>query len=205
LKASNNGWICLTDDSAVQKRTISEGSGEVVETGQTVEIDYIGTLGEIDWDVQGVIDCWLLSQQGSGELVDAFQTQEVTASKLMNPTFFNEDFVAEVLGLSNKIQIKKLVMASKRLALSAIEFPVGTQFDSNKDRGDAPYSFVLGKKKVIRGMELVVGSMKVGEHCEMKCRDDYAYGKEGYRKSNGDVVVPPYATLCFDIKLLKCT
>jgi FKBP-type peptidyl-prolyl cis-trans isomerase len=47
--------------------------------------------------------------------------------------------------------------------------------------------------------------MKVGDHVEIKCRSDYAYGKEGLRRSNGDILVPEYATLCFNIKLLQCT
>ena len=205
LKASAGDWISLTDDHAVQKRIIQEGSGGLAQAGQTVEIDYVGTLGDIDWDVEGVIDCWLLSQQGLEGLADGFRTEGIDAAKLMDPTFFTEDFVSDALGLSNKIQIKKLVMASKRLTKAATEYPVGTQFDSNKDRGDAPFTFLLGQKKTIRAMELAVASMREGEHAEMTCRTDYAYGKEGLRKANGDVMVPEYATLCFDIKLLKCT
>ena len=116
------------------------------------------------------------------------------------------EFVADTLGVSNKIQIKKLVMASKRLAKAKQENPSGTQFDTNKDRNDgAPYSFVLGQGKAIKAMELAVASMKEGERAEVRCRADYAYGKEGLRKANGDVMVPEYATLCFDIKLLNCS
>ena len=198
-------WISLTEDNnAVQKQVLEEGSGtQVAQPGQTVEIDYIGTLGEIDWGVEGVIECWLVEQQGLEGLADGFREKKIDAAKLMDPTFFTEDFVAETFGLSNKIQIKKLVMASKRLAKAAVEYPVGHQFDANKE-GD-PFIFVVGKKKVIRGVELAVASMKEGEHASIKCRSDYAYGKEGYRKANGDVMVPEYATLCFDIKLLKCS
>lgn len=196
-------WISLTADNAVRKRVLEEGSGtEIASPGQTAEIDYIGTLGDIDWDVEGVIDCWLTEQQGLDGLADIFREQDLDAVKLMDPTFFTEDFVAETFGLSNKIQIKKLVMAAKRLAKAANEYPAGHQFDANSE-GD-PFTFVIGKKKVIRGMDLAVASMKEGEHAEIVCRADYAYGKEGYRKANGDVMVPEYATLCFDIKLLKC-
>lgn len=183
-----------------------EGDGTLAQSGQTVEIDYVGTLGEIDWDVEGVISCWLLSQQGLDGLADGFRDANIDSTKLMDTTFFTEAFVADTLGVSNKIQIKKLVMASKRLAKAVQEYPAGTQFDSNQDRNEgAPYSFVLGNKKAIRAMELAVASMKQGERAELKCRTDYAYGKEGIRKANGDVMVPEYATLCFDISLLKCT
>jgi len=206
FSSKEDGWISLTEDGAVQKKILVEGSGELAQSGQTVEIDYIGTLGDMDWNVEGTITCWLTCQQGLDGLADKFREHQVDACKLMDPDFFTEEFCADALGLSNKIQIKKLGMASKRLTKAIVEYPPGTQFDSNADRNDgAPYSFVLGKKKAIRGMELTVASMREGEHAKMKCRADYAYGKEGVRKSNGDVMVPEYATLCFDIKLLKCS
>eukprot|EP00521_Asterionellopsis_glacialis_P002268 CAMPEP_0195251808 /NCGR_PEP_ID=MMETSP0706-20130129/3504_1 /TAXON_ID=33640 /ORGANISM="Asterionellopsis glacialis, Strain CCMP134" /LENGTH=92 /DNA_ID=CAMNT_0040304017 /DNA_START=56 /DNA_END=334 /DNA_ORIENTATION=+ len=92
-------------------------------------------------------------------------------------------------------------MAAKRLGKVQEDFPSGMEFDSNKERGE-PYKFVLGKGKAIKGMDLGVASMKVGETSKIICRTDYAYGSEGYRKSNGDVVVPPFATLCFEVTLL---
>jgi FKBP-type peptidyl-prolyl cis-trans isomerase len=208
LKASPNAenWIYLTDDKAVRKRILQEGSGETTaQLGQTVAIDYIGNLGEIDWDTQGVIDCWLLSQQGLDGLVDAFQEANIDAAKLMDDTFFTEDLCRNVMSLSNKFQIKKLVMASRRLAKSVADYPAGTPFDSNKDRNDgAPYHFQLGEGKAIRAMELAVRTMKPGERVEIIARADYAYGKEGLRKTNGDVVVPEYATLCFEVTLWNC-
>jgi len=202
--SENDGWVSLTDDGAVKKKIVMEGSGSLPQIGKIVEIDYVGTLGQIDWDVEGVVDCWLSSQQGLENLADKFREHNIDATKLIDLNFFNEDFCAEALGLTSKIQIKKLVMASKRLAKAAAEYPAGTQFDSNQDRNDgAPYRFVLGQKKAIRGMEIVVASMKEGEQAKMKCRTDYAYGKEGVRKTNGDVMVPEYATLCFDLKLIR--
>jgi FKBP-type peptidyl-prolyl cis-trans isomerase len=82
------------------------------------------------------------------------------------------------------------------LAKTREEYADGTQFDSNDS-----YNFVLGAGKVIRGMELGVSSMKPREVVELRIRSDYAYGPEGYRKSNGDVLVPPFATLLFHAKL----
>jgi FKBP-type peptidyl-prolyl cis-trans isomerase len=208
LKASPTAekWIYLTDDRAVRKRILEEGSGETTaQLGQTVSIDYKGTLGEINWDTQGVIDCWLLSQQGLAGLVDAFREADIDAAKLIDDTFFTEDFCRTTLNLSNKIQIKKLVMASRRLARSVAEYPDGTPFDSNKDRNDgAPYTFELGKGKTIRTMDLALATMKPGERAEVIGRADYCYGKEGLRKASGDTMVPEYATLCFDVTLLNC-
>ncbi|CAB9516893.1 Peptidyl-prolyl cis-trans isomerase [Seminavis robusta] len=203
LLASNNDddWISLTDDHAVRKRILQAGTstGDSDNIGQfsQVTLDYTGTLGEIDWDTDGVIDCWLSSQQGMDHLVDAVRDAQLTAAQLLDESYFTEDFVATTLGVSNnKIQIKKLVMAAKRLQKAVQDYPPGTVFDSNQ-------AYTL--KKGIRAFQLAVPSMKVGEHALLECRADYAYGKEGLRRANGDVMVPEYATLCFDLKVLSYT
>jgi FKBP-type peptidyl-prolyl cis-trans isomerase len=62
---------------------------------------------------------------------------------------------------------------------------------------------VLGDGKVIKAMELAVSSMKVGERALVACRADYGYGSDGLRTTRGDILVPPFSTLCFDIKLVS--
>ena len=119
--AADDDWISLTEDHAVRKRILEKGSSGttvVAQPGQTIEMEYVGTLGKIDWDVEGVIDCWLSEQQGLDGLADLFRQQNIDVTKLMDPTFFTEDYVTKTFGLSNKIQIKKLVMAAKSLAKS---------------------------------------------------------------------------------------
>lgn len=197
--SATSDWVDLTDDGGVQKCIKETGTGDSPpESGSSVTIEYTGTLASTSWSVDEVIACWLSEQQGLDDVVDSFREQQIDESKLTDPTIFNEDFVADELGVTAKIKCKKLVMAAKRLATSRKEFEVGTTFDSNSE-----YEFVMGKNKLIRGMGLAVSSMKVGEVAEAKIRSDYAYGSEGYRKSNGDIVVPPYATLLFEIKLLS--
>jgi FKBP-type peptidyl-prolyl cis-trans isomerase len=49
-------------------------------------------------------------------------------------------------------------------------------------------------------MQAGITNMKPGETAQLKVRSDYAYGSDGYRKRNGDVMVPPFATLYFQIK-----
>ena len=192
-------WIDLTADGGVQKSVKQPGIGASAgETGKSVTIDYTGTLAPTSWSVDEVIRCWLSEQQGLDDVADAFREKQVDESKLIDPLTFNEDFVTNELRVTAKIKCKKLVMAAKRLATTRKEFEVGTKFDSN-----SKYEIVLGKKKLIRGMEMVVSSMQVGEVSQAKIRSDYAYGAEGYRKSNGEVVVPPFSTLLFEIKLLS--
>lgn len=201
LWAEQSEWVSVAD--GVRKRVLEEGEGDVAQECSEVEVDYVGTLhGEQDWTVQDVVECWLKSQQGLDHLKDAFEEAGIDGNKLMNTDFFTEDFVISELGVSNKIQCKKLVMAAKRIGKQQEEFAVGTEFDSSKERG--PFKFTLGQGKVIKAYELAVATMKQGEKAEIICRADYAYGAEGLRRPNGDVVVPPYATLCFEINLLKC-
>ena len=82
------------------------------------------------------------------------------------------------------------------------EFPIDSQFDSSLERGKS-FTFTLGSGKVIKAMDLAVATMNVNEKAQIVCRSDYGYGSEGYRTNQGDVVVPPFRTLCFEIELLS--
>lgn len=72
----------------------------------------------------------------------------------------------------------------------------GTQFDSSKDR-DEPFGFKIGKRMVIRGWDLGVKGMKVGGKRKLTIPSELAYGDAGYPG-----VIPPRATLVFEVELL---
>ena len=183
----------------MKKLVLEEGNGELPTDGSSVEIEYTGTLvGEKDWSAQDVADCWLSQLQGLDHLKAEFIQNNIDFALLSDTNVFTEEFCTTTLGISNKIQAKKLLMARNRLTKSQDEHPAGTVFDSSAERGKN-FTFNLGKG-AIKAIDLAVRSMLVGERASVVCRSDYGYGSEGLRSSKGDVMVPPFSTLNFELK-----
>lgn len=120
--------------------------------------------------------------------------QEAGAPALATPALQTID---NKLGSGKQASIGNLVVVhySGWLFDATAKQQHGKAFDSSVGR--RPFSFPLGTNKVIKGWDLGVAGMKVGGKRTLIIPPELAYGERG---AGG--VIPPNATLIFDVELL---
>tara|TARA_B110000003_G_scaffold69978_2_gene71356 strand:+ start:7863 stop:8210 length:348 start_codon:yes stop_codon:yes gene_type:complete len=74
----------------------------------------------------------------------------------------------------------------------------GSIFDSSLNQGREPFTFTLGVGSVIKGWDLGVKGMKVGGKRKLTIPSELGYGENG-----AGSVIPPGATLIFEVDLLE--
>ena len=73
----------------------------------------------------------------------------------------------------------------------------GRKFDSSRDRGE-PFTFKLGVGQVISGWDIGVSTMQAGGQRTLTLPAEHGYGQRG-----AGSVIPPGATLVFDVELIS--
>ncbi|MBI5710831.1 MAG: FKBP-type peptidyl-prolyl cis-trans isomerase [Candidatus Eisenbacteria bacterium] len=112
--------------------------------------------------------------------------------------------VAKEISLPSGLKYQDLATGDGALAETGMSAAVhytgwltdGTKFDSSVDRGQ-PFTFRLGAGQVIRGWDEGVRGMRVGGKRKLTIPPDLGYGAAG---AGG--VIPPNATLVFEVELL---
>jgi FKBP-type peptidyl-prolyl cis-trans isomerase FkpA len=118
--------------------------------------------------------------------------------------FFKESLMAEITTSSGLVyeDIREgegaVAAAGQRVSVHYTGWLTnGTKFDSSKDRND-PFDFPLGGGRVIRGWDEGVQGMKMGGVRKLTIPAELGYGSRG---AGG--VIPPNATLVFEVELLE--
>lgn len=196
-------WTSLTDDGAVKMRVISSSevaSSDAVEdgNGKDVTVEYIGSIVPRNWTVDDINACWLPEQGLTSLAPELFEAFDIDGEKLMNAKKFHKKFIVEGLGERREAKIDTLFQAAQDLARSEQQSRLiaGTAFDKNQ------FTFRLGKGMSIPAFDLAIREMKVGQTASVVARCDYAYGKRGLRAA-GKFLVPPYATVQYDLTLVE--
>ena len=97
----------------------------------------------------------------------------------------------------------KAVPGSEVSVLYVGKLEDGTIFDSSAAHGNAPLTLTLGDQGIIPGFQIGLNGMRVGGERVISIPPSLGYGVEGVTDSDGNLAVPPNATLIFNIKLTK--
>lgn len=79
----------------------------------------------------------------------------------------------------------------------------GTVFDSSEKHGGTPLEFTIGAQQMIPGFDQGVRGMKVGGTRTIVIPPTLAYGEAGVQAPDGTVVIPPNATIIFEVELVS--
>lgn len=97
----------------------------------------------------------------------------------------------------------EVVAPGKQVSIHYVgQFENGQKFDSSRDRGQ-PFSFIADAGFVIPGFDQGIRDMRVGGVRRVTIPPELGYGPSGVTNpQTGEVIIPPNATLIFEIELL---
>jgi FKBP-type peptidyl-prolyl cis-trans isomerase len=107
--------------------------------------------------------------------------------------------------IQDGLQIIKIANGNGPVARNGKEIAVhytgylenGTKFDSSVDHGK-PYAFILGTEAVIKGWDLALAGLNTGSRSRIIIPPAFGYGAGGYPP-----LIPPNATLIFDVEIVS--
>lgn len=135
-------------------------------------------------------------QEGAGAAPDADHTPAAVASSAASPAELEIREIKAGEGPAIQPGQRAIVHYTGWLYDASAPENKGRKFDSSRDRGE-PFPFTLGEGRVIAGWEQGVAGMQVGEQRTLIIPPELGYGERG---AGG--VIPPGATLVFDVELL---
>lgn len=221
----------ITTESGLKIETVLEGEGALAEAGKEVSVHYTGWLmdgrkfdSSVDFFqpfhfVLGrgkVIPGWdegVMGMKVGGKRKLIIPPQLAYGDKgagggVVPPgaTLKFEVELLEVFAADPVIQSEDLVEGTGEIAETGKKISVhytgwltdGTQFDSSLEQ-NVPFEFTLGARMVIPGWDSGVVGMKVGGKRKLTIPPRLAYGERGAPGG----VIPPNATLVFEIELLE--
>jgi len=137
---------------------------------------------------------FLSKLSGDNEIDEVvFEEQEAARSNFQDIEF--NELQAEIIKQGTGEEIKNGDNATVHYAGVLQD---GAKFDSSLDRGQ-PFVFTLGAGQVIKGWDLGIVGMKVGEIRRLYIPSDFGYGETG--TPGGPI--PPNANLVFEVELLS--
>jgi peptidylprolyl isomerase/FKBP-type peptidyl-prolyl cis-trans isomerase FkpA len=129
-----------------------------------------------------------------------FSNKETNQEETTN--VLNNNMPQTIDGLRIEILKEGIGVAAKKGDMVMVHYTGtlenGFKFDSSLDRGE-PFSFKLGAGQVIKGWDLGVVGMKIGEKRKLTISSELAYGDAGIPQAG----IPAKATLIFEVELLS--
>lgn len=159
-----------------------------------------------------VVGIWLFMKKGSDNLAvnSPSASPEASATLAVSPSPTTSPKIVKSQTLADGLKIDDEVIGTGATAKAGQTATVnytgwlsnGTKFDSNVDPAFGhvqPFSFQLGQGQVIQGWDEGVAGMKVGGKRILTIPPAIGYGAAGA----GNGVIPPNATLTFEVELLS--